>query len=185
MSYNGNAGSILKGRLFQYLCFTCGKTKIRRGESSDSTLKPGPNTQGPVPRPGLSPRVPELGSEPSEKGLLGPFPKKKPPNRPSTAPPPISQMYLGNQEQLPSHPKRPGSEVHSNAGAGGPLLQEGSTTVAAGRAGEVEGVFAFSQRGLFACQNEKGEQTIRLQRRCTKLLQRGGQQMAWFRHFAP
>lgn len=61
-----------------------------------------------------------------------------------------------------------------------PLLQEGSTTVAARRAGEVEGVFAFSQRGLLAYQNEKGEQTSRLQRRLTKLLQRGGQQMAWF-----
>lgn len=59
-----------------------------------------------------------------------------------------------------------------------PLLQQGLTTVAARRAGGMEGVFAFGQRGLFAYQNEKGKQVSRLQWRPTKRLQRGGQQMA-------
>lgn len=47
-----------------------------------------------------------------EEGLGGPSPKEEPAN---TAPTPISQGRIGNLEQLPLHPKRLGSEVHSKA----------------------------------------------------------------------
>ena len=136
----------------------------RNRESSESMSKPGPIYSVLFLGPGsiLNPvssyfhlgclSYPHPGQNPPEKGLLGISPNKEPPHRPTTAPTHISQTHLGIRSSYLCVPRDrgPKSIPLCTTGAAGSPSTGGLTTVVAGRADGMEGVLAFSQRGLFA-----------------------------------